>query len=654
MRDLAFSRHFMIERHLRARGVRDPLVLDAMERVPREAFVTAELEEFAYEDSALPISEDQTISQPYIVGLMIEKAGIEPGDAVLEIGTGSGYAAAVMSQIAGHVYTMERFSSLAEEAGLRFKRLGYHNVIVRKGDGSRGWPEAAPFDAIVVAAAAPGIPQALKEQLEIGGHLVIPVGSEDDQRLLRLTRRDAAVFEEEDLGGVRFVPLIGIEGWHADPEETQAYPGLPSLIGNAAEWLPDFDDPSFGPMFDRLGSKRVVMLGEATHGTSEFYRARAAVTRRLVEEHGFNIVAVEADWPDAADINRYVRHLGGRILQAPFQRFPTWVWRNAEVLQFVAWLRTYNGRGEPADSKVGFYGLDLYNMSGSITSVLRYLDDTDPEAAQIARERYGCLAPWQDDPAAYGRSALSDGYARCEEKVVAQCRDLLRRQLEGLLDVDDELLDAAQNARLIAAAEHYYRVMYHGGAESWNLRDTHMFETLDRLLAARGDSGKAVVWAHNSHVGDARHTDMGSIRTHLNIGQLCREAYGSDVALIGFGTHSGTVAAASDWGGPMEVKTLRPALGDSYEDAFHDAGCARCLVDFEKHPVLRERLLEPRLERMVGVIYRPESERLSHYMYASLGRQYDAFVWFDQTQTITPIKTFAKTLGAPGTFPFGL
>jgi erythromycin esterase-like protein len=369
---------------------------------------------------------------------------------------------------------------------------------------------------------------------------------------------------------------------------------------------------------------------------------------------GVAIVAVEADWPDAAEINRHVRRLDGHILQAPFQRFPTWMWRNAEVSQFVAGLRTYNGQVKPADAKVGFYGLDLYNMSGSIASVLRYLDDTDPEAAKIARERYGCLTPWQNDPATYGRSALSDGYAGCEEKVVAQCRDLLRRELEGLLDGDDELLDAAQNARLIAAAEHYYRIMYYGGAESWNLRDTHMFETLDRLLAARGDSAKAVVWAHNSHVGDARHTDMGTIRGELNIGQLCREAYGDDVALIGFGTHSGTVAAASDWEGPMEVKNLRPALGDSYEAAFHDAGCAGCLLDFERYPALRERLLEPRLERMVGVIYRPESESLSHYMYASLGRQFDAFVWFDETQPITPLETFVKTLGAPDTFPFGL
>ncbi|RWN69215.1 MAG: protein-L-isoaspartate(D-aspartate) O-methyltransferase [Mesorhizobium sp.] len=662
MLDLPDARNRMVEVHLSRRGIHDREVLEAMREVPREAFVAPGFEEFAYEDGPLPIAEGQTISQPYIVALMIEMAEIGPGDHVLEVGTGSGYAAAVMSRIVERVYTIERHAGLAETARQRFEELGYDNIEVRTGDGTKGWPDAAPFDAILVAAGGPGAPLALQEQLDVGGRLIIPVGDEPhDQRLLKVTRTGAATYSEEDFGGVRFVPLIGEQGWPENgsladrPSGRARTRSLPEMIAAAAEPLPDFDDPAFGELFDRFGDRRVVLLGEASHGTSEFYRARAAITRRLIEKHGFTIVAVEADWPDAAAIDRYVRHRPSRAdADPPFQRFPTWMWRNTDVAAFVDWMRQHNERIRISSRLAGFYGLDIYNMSGSIAAVLQYLDRVDPQAAKIARERYGCLTPWQNEPSTYGRVALTSGYEKCEQAVLQQCRELLAKQLDYAQQDGVDFLDVTQNARLIASAERYYRIMYYGGAQSWNLRDTHMFETLEHLLEARGPNAKAVVWAHNSHIGDARYTEMGIVRDEVNIGQLCRQRFGDGAALIGLGTHSGTVAAASDWDGEMEIKRVRPSHSDSYERLCHDCGVSRFLLDIKRDDTLRERLLERRLERFIGVIYRPETELRSHYADASLSQQFDAFVWFDETAAVTPLGPEHVGTGVPDTYPFGL
>lgn len=665
MRATDNRREQMVEVQIARRGIRDARVLAAMRAVPREQFVGEKLAEFAYEDAPLPIEAEQTISQPYIVAAMVEAAEIAPGDRVLEVGAGSGYAAAVVGHIADHVYAIERHEELGRLAAERMDELGYRNVEIRVGDGSTGLAEQAPFDAILVAAAGPAVPQALKEQLEIGGRLVMPVGEHGHQKLCKITRTGANRFEEEDLGAVAFVPLIGEQGWHEDGSRAASnhVPGtarnlsLAEMIAEAAEALPPLDDPAFGRLFDRFADRRVVLLGEASHGTAEFYRARAAITRHLIAHHDFTIVAVEADWPDAAMVDRYVRHrpFNGPF-EPPFQRFPTWMWRNTEVMALIDWMRDYNADVINRDRRAGFYGLDIYNMSASITAVLDYLDRIDPEAAAIARERYGCLTPWQREPATYGRAALSRGYAECEEPVIKQCRALLKKQLEYAARDRDSFLDAAQNARLVAAAERYYRIMYYGGAESWNLRDTHMFETLDHLLEARGEDAKAIVWAHNSHIGDARATDMGAVRDELNIGQLARQRFGDSVALIGFGTHTGTVAAATDWDGPMEVKRVLPSRADSYERQCHDSGRERFLLDLRlnRHEALRRRLFEPRLERFIGVIYRPETELWSHYSQSILPEQFDAYVWFDETRAVAPLGPEHVRKGVPDTFPFGM
>ncbi len=421
------------------------------------------------------------------------------------------------------------------------------------------------------------------------------------------------------------------------------------LIRDAAVPLPNLDDPGFAEAFDRFAGARVVLLGEASHGTSEFYRARAAITQRLVERHGFTIVALEADWPDAAHLDRYVRHRGRREGEdAAFQRFPSWMWRNAEFDGFVRWLHEHN-RLLSDGAQAGVYGLDLYNLHGSMQAVIGFLEEKDPALAVEARQRYSCLAPFSRDPAQYGAMALSAGHAFCADGAVAMLTDLLERQCLG--GDCDEWLDAAANARLVKNAEGYYRAMFLGSEESWNLRDTHMFETLCQLLDAKGPDAKAVVWAHNSHIGDARATGMGRERGELNIGQLAKEKFGNEARLIGFGTHTGTVAAADDWDAPMKVKQVRPSREDSHERLCHDAGMERFLLDLREEAPAPVR--EERLERYIGVIYRPETERWSHYVESVLAEQFDGWVWFDETTAVTPLSDVHGT-GEGESWPFGL
>lgn len=665
MTDRTREREAMVERHLAARGITDPRVLAAMRAVPREAFVAGELAEFAYEDAPLPIEAAQTISQPYIVALMTAALELAPRSRVLEIGTGSGYAAAVLSRVAAAVYTIERHAELAEIASRRLTALGYTNVRVHHGDGTLGWAEHGPYDAIVVAAGGPRVPEALLAQLAVGGRLVIPIGETPrDQRLLRVRRVAPDKYEQEDLGGVRFVPLIGAAGWQDDREAPRVAPSRPApsrpetvaaLVREVAEPIADLEQDAIDAILDRVGDAKVVLLGEATHGTSEFYRMRARLTRQLVLRKGFTVVAAEADWPDAAQIDHYARHLERPVApETPFTRFPTWMWRNAEVAAFVEWLRAYNAEIRDPERRAGFYGLDLYSLYTSIAAVLRYLDDVDPDAARVARARYGHLSPWQNDPAAYGRAVVTSGYRDCEAQVVAMLQDLLDKRLAYAHRDGERFLDALQNARVVANAERYYRAMYYGSRESWNLRDQHMFETLQLLLSFRGPDTKAVVWEHNSHVGNAAATEMGA-RGELNVGMLAREVYGDAAYLVGFGTDHGTVAAATDWDGPMEVKRVRPAHPESYERLCHESGVPAFALPL-RHPrrdAVRDELTAPRLERAIGVIYRPETELASHYFQAVLPVQFDEYLWFDETRAVTPLGR-VETHGMPDTYPFGL
>ena len=651
----------MIEHQLEARGLRDQAVLEAIDAVPREEFVPTELVEFAYSDSPLPIAASQTISQPYIVALMVAALDLEPGDRVLEIGTGSGYAVAVLAEIATDVYSIERHKILADTARHRLRELGYSNTKILHADGTLGWPEYAPFDAIVVAAGGPSVPESLKAQLAIGGRLVIPVGSSlKAQKLIRVQRISEEEFRQEDLGSVRFVPLIGAAGWQDESAEITANEppeeSLPELIYQSSEHFSTIEGINLDAMLERIGDSRLVLLGEASHGTAEFYEMRARITQELIEKKGFTIVAVEADWPDAAQINHYVRGtIPDPLLEStPFTRFPTWMWANYSVLKFTQWLKAYNEKLSDPESQTGFYGLDLYSLGSSIEAVLKYLDSIDPETAEVARTRYACLTPWTKDPGLYGRVAITKQYRECEEHVLATLQDLLKKRVDYSLADGERFFNAEQNARLVANAERYYRTMYYAENNSWNQRDQHMFDTLQSVLEFRGPHSKAVIWEHNSHIGDARATEM-SARGELNIGQLARQKFGDEAYLIGFGTDHGTVAAASEWGGPMEVKQVRQSHMDSYESLFHDVPTDNFLLPLRKplNQKIREQLLLERLERAIGVIYRPETELQSHYFYASLARQFDEYIWFDETRAVEPLSR-ETTKGMPETFPFGI
>jgi protein-L-isoaspartate(D-aspartate) O-methyltransferase len=659
----------MVERQVVSRGVQDERVLAAMRTVPRERFVQEGYEEFAYEDTPLPIEEGQTISQPYIVAVMVEALALRPGDKVLEVGAGSGYAAAVIGQIAGQVFAIERYRTLAKRARERMALMGYDNVQVVAGDGTLGLEEEAPFDAIAVAAGGPEVPQPLLDQLAIGGRLVIPVGHDArEQELIRVTRVGEHQFDQTSLGRVQFVPLIGSAGWALDGAPMQRHRApralrvsepdrsmLATVVHDGCEPFGSFDQADLDPLLERIGDARVVLIGEASHGTSEFYRMRARITQELIERKGFTIIAIEGDWPDTAAIDAHVRPDVRRTVPwRAFSRFPTWMWRNEETRGFVDWLYEHNTGVWDLAHQVAVYGLDLYSLGTSIDAVLGFLDRVDPEAAEVARVRYGCFSPWETDPAVYGRAVSAGRLAACEDEVVAVLGDLLEKRLAYEAEDGAALFDAERNATVVREAERYYRVMYRGSRESWNLRDTHMFDVLRAALAHRGEDAKAVVWAHNSHVGNARATEMGR-RGEINIGQLAKEAFRDDAYSVGFGTHQGTVAAATNWGEPMQVMKVRPSHRDSYEHICHDTGLAGFLLPL-RHPAVpevREALLKPHLERAIGVIYRPQFELASHYFQAALPAQFDEYVWIDETRAVQPLPTH-ELAGVPETYPFAL
>jgi len=423
----------------------------------------------------------------------------------------------------------------------------------------------------------------------------------------------------------------------------------------------------FEPLLELIGDATCVLIGEATHGTHEFYRMRAELTKRLILEKGFAAIAAEADWPDAYRVNRYVRGVGidsdAVEALADFQRFPAWMWRNADVVDFVGWLREHNHRLS-AQHKVGFYGLDLYSLHGSIAAVLAYLDKTDSAAAERARSRYGCFEHFGEDPQSYAVATGLGLSVDCEEAVLSQLTELQQHKESVLrrdgLAAEDEYIQAEQNARVVKDSEKYYRSMFRGRVSSWNLRDTHMADTLDALiqhLRGRFTTPKVVVWAHNSHVGDARATQMGE-GGELTIGQLARERYPDQTRLIGFSTYSGSVTAASDWGAKAERKRVRPSLPNSYEELFHRVSPQNFLLRLSgAGNAETSALLEAqRLQRAIGVIYKPESERLSHYFQACLPRQFDAIIHLDRTRAVEPLERNAgwERGEAPETYPTGM
>jgi len=495
------ARRSMVEQQIRARGVADQRVLDAMRTLPRERFVPSRIADLAYEDAPLQIEEGQTISQPYVVALMLEAARIQPTDRVLEIGAGSGYVAALLSKLAKDVHAVEWHAALAILAKTRLELLGCANAHVMHGDGTLGWPDRAPFDAIIVSAGGPEVPSALLSQLAPNGRLVIPVGAEPkSQELLLIVRTGDHEYERSSLGHVHFVPLVGTEGWASDgtsvPSRRMRRPirlgdreasELSKAITDACEPFSSVAKASLDGIVARIGSARVVLIGEATHGTSEFYALRARITQALVSRAGFNVVALEADWPDTSMIDRIVRRKDGPPLREPmFSRFPTWMWRNSEMQRFTEWMLRFNDSVRTEAEQCAIYGLDVYSLNNSIGAVLDDLERVDPSAAARARELYSCFSPWERDPAVYGRAAVGGLLPTCEKEALSALRALLEERLEYCRRDGDRFFDAARNATVVAEAEKYYRAMYRGARESWNLRDRHMFETLLALLEQVG------------------------------------------------------------------------------------------------------------------------------------------------------------------------
>jgi len=429
--------------------------------------------------------------------------------------------------------------------------------------------------------------------------------------------------------------------------------------------LPLDEDDAHRALLDLIGDAHFVLLGEASHGTHEFYRERARITQRLIAQKGFNAVAIEGDWPDTYRVNRFVRGLGDDPFAidalAGFRRFPTWMWRNTDVVDFVDWQRACND-AQPARQRTGFYGLDLYSLHGSMEAVLRYLEKTDPEAAGRARERYACFDQFGEDSQVYGLMTGLRGIEGCEDDVIATLVELRRRAATAAPSANadaEDAFDAEQNARLVKNAEAYYRSMYLSDVSSWNLRDRHMVETLgalERHLGRHGTRPKIVVWAHNSHLGDARATEMGQSRGELNVGQLVREQHGRDAVLVGFSTHRGSVTAASDWGAPAERKHVVPSRPDSHENLMHATGIDRFLLPLRGDGRHVQALRALRLERAIGVIYRPETERQSHYFFARLSDQFDALIHIDVTRAVEPLERSAEWDGTdvPETYPAGV
>jgi erythromycin esterase-like protein len=415
-------------------------------------------------------------------------------------------------------------------------------------------------------------------------------------------------------------------------------------------------------VLDLVADASLVLLGEGSHGTHDFYHERAEITKRLITEKGFSAVAVEADWPDAYRVNRYVRGESedgdADAALSGFERFPTWMWRNTVVLEFVEWLKDTNAL-RASNDRAGFYGMDLYSLFNSMGAVIEYLERVDPDAAKRARYRYSCFEHFGEDSQAYGYAASFDLSRSCEDEAVNQLVEMQRRAMDYLTHTGgDDFFEAEQNARLVKNAEEYYRSMFRGRQSSWNLRDTHMVETIDALVAylrRHGRQPKVVVWAHNSHLGDARATEMGA-RGELNVGQLVRQQHGSNAVLVGFTTYTGTVTAATDWDDPGERKRVRPALPDSYELGFHETQIPRFFVDLRNGARRTALMSKPRLERAIGVIYRPETERVSHYFRADMPRQFDGVYHFDETRAVEPLEKPERwhDIEPPETYPSGI
>ena len=639
-----------IETHLRDKGITSDILVNAFKNIPEEFYLSEIIQPYFYEDVRIEKSLDNLEPRVFVIARMLEQMGIKKGEKILIAGVDSIFVLVILSKIYEKVYSIETNETYANWSKDVLKNIGITNVEIEVGKLELGLSKKAPFDAILIASELEETPENLNQQLKIGGNMIIPIGVDWSHAILELTERVSSTeFKNKSIRESYFIPrpkhLPLISKTEFLDEE------IIDEIGINAKAFTSTSDFPMDQLLKRIGNAKVVLIGEASHGTSEFYRTRQEITKALIEKCGFNFVCAEADWSDAEQINNYVKNNYKQQNWMPFVRFPQWMWKNVEVLEFVEWLKKHNNSN---GNSIGFYGLDLYGLENSIDLVIKYLEGIDPGLAKTARKRYGCITPYMRDPAIYGKLVLNNQLQSCEQEVVKMLFDLLKNK--NRLDHSQEFFYTYQNATVVADAERYYKAMYYGSAESWNLRDLHMFYTLRSLMAFHGPTAKTIVWAHNSHIGNALSTEMYA-RGEINIGHLCREQYGKSCYSIGFGTHHGTVAAAENWGSKMEVMKVNNSLQGSFENLCHQTKIENFtlpLREKEADDTLRTLLSSPKLERAIGVIYRPKTELLSHYFQAVLSSQFDEYIWINKTKAVTPITVASRVPDLLDVHPFGL
>lgn len=635
---------------LKDRGISNTLLLEAFQNIPKAFFLSETLHPNFFEDETVETSTDIAEPRIIVVALMLEELQIKEEENILIMGVDSVYILAVLSKIYKNVYAVETSQIYANWALEVLKTIDVTNVHIKTGKLEKGWKAKAPFNAILCASEFEDIPDALKDQLKIEAKLLVPLGPDWAHVILETVERISETeFVTKALRDNYFIPkptLIPEIGSEIYPENDIIDEiGISSISFKTLKKFP------IDGLLDRIGNARIVLLGEASHGTSEFYAARQEITKALIERKGFNFVCAEADWSDAEQINNYVRNDYKVQDWMPFARFPEWMWKNKEVLNFVEWLKKYNSKH---DNSIGFYGLDLYGLENSIDLVIKYLEGVNPDLATLAKLRYSCIMPFMSSPSMYGKLVTTNKLQSCEAEVLKMLFDLLKNK--NKLNHSKAYFYAYQNATVIVDAERYYKAMFYGSSESWNLRDFHMFYTLKSLLSYFGKDSKAIVWAHNSHIGNALATEMYA-RGEINIGHFCKEHFGDKSYHIGFGTHTGTVAASNNWGEPMEVMTINESIENSYENLCHRTHVPNFTLPLREEyseKKLRELLSTPRLERAIGVVYRPDTERMSHYFKTVLPSQFDEYIWFNKTKAVTPIATQTETSKLLDLHPFGM
>lgn len=639
-----------IEEQLKDKGISNTLLLEAFQDIPEALFLSENLHPYLYEDVRIEKAIEKTEPRVIVIARMLEQLEVKEEDKILITGVDSVYILAVLSKIYKEVYAVELNQTYSKWALEVLKNININNVYIKTGKLENGWQTKAPFNAILSTTELKEIPNTIKQQLKIGAKILAPVGPDWAHVMLETIERISenqyitkALRDNYFIPRPKLVPKIG----------TEVYPKNEIIdeIGISSIPFKTIKEFPINGLLERIGDAKVVLLGEASHGTSEFYTARQEITKALIEKKGFNLVCSEADWSDAEQIDNYVRNQYQTQDWMPFARFPEWMWKNKEVLDFVEWLKNYNAK---RNNTIGFYGLDLYGLKNSIALVINYLEAIDPDLAALAKIRYSCIMPYMANPAVYGKLVHTKKLESCEKEVLKMLFDLLKNK--NNLNHSKAYFYAYQNATVVVDAERYYKAMYYGSAESWNLRDFHMFYTLKSLLTYYGKDSKAVVWAHNSHIGNALATEMYA-RGEINIGHLCKEHFGSKSYNIGFGTHTGTVAAAKQWGETMKVMNVNDSVAESYEQLCHKTNVTNFTLPLrEEHSEkkLREFLNTPRLERAIGVVYKPETELRSHYFNSVLPSQFDEYIWFNKTKAITPLKIKTEKSTLANLHPFGL